>query len=182
MLVWEVAKKYASALFMSVQQRKLVDRVDEQMLALKIVLDKDRALLDYLAAPQIPDENKLELVSSVFGPRLEKILVEFLLLLVRKHRADYLPEIVDAFDRLVKAEKGIGTVTAITAVPMTGDEERRLVKTLQARTGLTIELTKKLDRSILGGMIVIMHNEVIDGSVRHGLQTMKEQLAGVRVH
>ena len=182
MLVWEVAKKYASALFLSVQERKLVDQVDEQMLALKIVLSKDRALLDYLAAPQIPDENKLELVSSVFGPRLEKILVEFLLLLVRKHRADYLPEIVDEFDRLVKVEKGISKVTAITAVPMNGDEENRLRKTLQARSGLTIELTKKIDPSILGGMIVIMHNEIIDGSVRHGLETLEEQLATVRVH
>lgn len=182
MLVWEVAKKYATALFLSVKERRLVDTVDEQMLALKIVLEKDRALLDYLAAPQIPDDNKLELISTVFGPRLDRLLVEFLLLLVRKHRADYLPEIIDAFDRLVKVEKGISQVTAITAVPMRGEEESRLIQTLHARAGMTIELTKKVDPSILGGMIVIMHNEIIDGSVRHALDTMQEQLARVKVH
>ena len=182
MLVWEVAKKYATALFLSVKEKGKVNEVDTQMLALKQVLAADRALLDYLAAPQIPDENKLELVTTVFESRLDRVPYEFLMLLVRKHRADYLPEIIDEFDRLVKVEKGIGLATAVTAVPLTGDEEQRLVEKLVARSGLTIELQKKVDPSIIGGMIVIMHNEIIDGSVRHGLNELEEQLSRVRVH
>ena len=52
---------------------------------------------------------------------------------------------------------------------------------LHKKTGLKIELEKKSDPSILGGMIIIMHDEIIDGSVRHGLDLIRDKLERVKV-
>lgn len=182
MIAQEVAKKYARALLLSVKEKNLLASTAEQFVALKPVIEKDENFLNYLTAPHIPEEQHIGMIRKVFTGRIEPLYVEFLLVLLDKHRINFLPEIITEFDRLVKAEQGILLATAITAVPITGDERVKLIAKLAAKSKMKIELEEKVDRAIIGGMIVILHNEIIDGSIRHKLQTARETLADVRVH
>ena len=181
MLAQEVARKYAQALFGAAKEKGLIDKAYEQFNDLKAFIASDSSLLDFLNAPQVLDEQKLALVRNVFRERIEQLFVEFLIMLVEKHRIAFLPEIIDEFTRLVEAEKGIGRATVITATPLNEKEKSDLVTKLTAKTGLKIELEEKVDPDILGGMIVILHNEIIDGSVRRGLDLLEEQLTKVKV-
>jgi F-type H+-transporting ATPase subunit delta len=182
MLAQEVAKKYANGLFLSVKEKSMIEPAYEQLQDLENFLKGDETLLNFLVAPHVLDEHKLALVRDVFTDRIDRLFVEFLIVLVRKHRVGYLHEIIDEFVRLVEAAKGIARVTAITAVPLDDAERARLAEKLAARTGLTIELEEKVDVEIIGGMIVILHNEIIDGSIRRGLELVEESLTKVRVH
>ncbi len=181
MLAQEVARKYSQALFLAAKDRGLIDQAYEQFNDLKAFIESDRTLLDFLTAPQVLDEHKLALVRDVFGNRLELLFVEFLVVLVEKHRVAFLPEVIDEFARLVEAEKGIGRATILTGVSLTEDERSRLAAKLAAKTGLRIVLEERLDPDIVAGLIVILHNEIIDGSVRRGLDLLKDQLSKVRV-
>jgi F-type H+-transporting ATPase subunit delta len=182
MLIYEVARKYAQALFLSAQEKKLLDTVYEQLGDLKELMEKDRTLLNFLGAPQVLEATKKEMVRKVFGERIERLLVEFLLVLLDKGRVGFLVEIIDEFERLVEAEQGVGRVTVVTAVALSDSERTRLSERMAAKTGLNIVLEEKVDKSIIGGMIVVLHDEIIDGSVRHGLGLIREQLDKVRVH
>jgi len=182
MLIWEVAKKYAQALFLSAKEKGLLDKLYEQLGDLRDLVEKDNSLLNFLAAPQVLEETKKSMVREVFSGRAEQLVVEFLVVLVDKKRAGFLVEIIDEFRRLVEAEQGLGRITVVTAVPLADGERKRLVEKMAAKTGLQIVLEEKVDASILGGMIVILYDEIIDGSVRHGLNLVKEQLDKVRVH
>ena len=182
MLIWEVAKKYAQALFLSAKEKGLLDKLYEQLGDLRDLVEKDNSLLNFLAAPQVLEETKKSMVREVFSGRAEQLVVEFLVVLVDKKRAGFLVEIIDEFRRLVEAEQGLGRITVVTAVPLADGERKRLVEKMAATTGLQIVLEEKVDASILGGMIVILYDEIIDGSVRHGLNLVKEQLDKVRVH
>jgi F-type H+-transporting ATPase subunit delta len=181
MLSQEVAQKYARALFLSVKQKNLLDQADEQFMALKTLLEKDHTLVNFLAAPQVTDEKKFALIKTVFESRLERPFLEFLLIVIEKRRINFLPAIVDEFDRLVKAAKGIAQVTVTTAVALTKSEELALNDKLVKKTGMKIELEKIIDPNILGGMIIVMHDQIIDGSIRHGLNQIEEQLGKVKV-
>ncbi len=182
MLSQEVAKKYANALFLSVKEKNLTDVAYEQFNSLKELISKDKTLINFLSAPHVLDENKMALVRDVFTPRIERLFVEFLLVLVDKNRINFLDDIIDEFDRLIEAEKGIGRVTVITAIPLDDSQRTRLNQKMITKTGLEIVLEEKVDKTILGGMIIILHNEIIDGSVRHGLDLIEEKLNKVRVH
>jgi F-type H+-transporting ATPase subunit delta len=182
MIAQEVAKKYATALFLSVKEKGFLDQAEEQFLDLRKVLREDRSLMNFLTAPQIPEEAKAEMIRKVFGQRMDRIFLEFLLVLVDKHRAMYLVEIIDKFDELYKDEKGILTVRAITAVALSEFEETKLVANLTAKTGKKIDLRKRIDPTILGGVILMTRNEIIDGSVRFQLSQIRDQLAHVKVH
>ncbi len=182
MLSQEVAKIYANALLLSVVEKKMIDVAYDQFSSLKKLIADDKSLVNFLSAPQVLDENKQSLLRNVFSSRIEKLFVEFLIVLVDKNRVNFLPEVIDEFTRLVEAKRGIGRVSVITAVPLNDGERANLKNTLQAKTKLDIILEEKVDPSILGGMIIILHNEIIDGSVSHGLSAVEEQLSKVRVH
>ncbi len=181
MLAQEVARKYSQALFLASKDHGLIDIAYEQLKDLKTYLETDRTLINFLSAPQVLDEHKLALIRDVFGSRLEQLLVEFLVVLAEKHRTAFLPEVIDEFTRLVEAERGIGRATILTAVPLSEKERSRLTDKLAAKTGLKIVLEERIDPSVIAGMIVILHNEIIDGSVRRSLDMLREQLSQVRV-
>ncbi len=182
MIAQEVAKKYSHALFMSTRQRGLVDEAYEQFSDLKTALEMDRSLLKFLGSPKVEEDQKLQLLRSVFGTRMEQLFVEFLAVLVRKRRAMYLIEVIDEFNRQVEVEKGISRVMVTTAVPLTPTEETALIAPLATKTGQNIELEKKVDARIIGGMVVVMAEKIIDGSVKHGLVQLEEQLQRIKVH
>ena len=181
MIAHEVAKKYAHALLMAVKEKNLIDTADEQMTGLRELIRRDRSLINFLTAPQILEEKKYELVRTVFSERLERLFIEFLVVLIDKHRVRFLPDILDEFDRLVNAEKGVLKATVISATKLDQSVYDDLRPKLAKKTGLKVEIEKKIDPAILGGMIVIMHDEIIDGSVRHGLDLIREKLERVKV-
>jgi F-type H+-transporting ATPase subunit delta len=67
-------------------------------------------------------------------------------------------------------------------VPLTADEQAKITARLEQKTGRKIILVSKVDPSTLGGMIVLVEGEIIDGSVRHGLDQIRDQLDKVKVH
>jgi len=69
-----------------------------------------------------------------------------------------------------------------TAVPLIANEKADLADRLTTKTGLKVELEERIDESIMGGIIIILHDEIIDGSVRYGLDLLREKLAKVRVY
>ena len=167
---------------MSVKEKNLIEEGYEQFNQLKELVTTDQSLINFLTAPQVLDEDKYSLVRDIFSSRIEKLFVEFLAVLVDKNRVYFLPEIIDEFNRLIEAEKGIGRVTVISAVALSDAERSKLIEKLGKKTGFDIVLEEKLDANILGGMIIILHNEIIDGSVKHGLDVLEEQLTKARVN
>jgi F-type H+-transporting ATPase subunit delta len=181
MLAQQVATKYSAALFNIVREKNLVDQAYEQFEQLDSLITSDKTLLQFLLAPHILEDKKAALVKDIFGPRLEPLFLEFLLVLLEKHRMGFLHEIVEEFRKLVEEARGIVKTRVITAQPLTGDEQTRLAERLQAKTGKTIKLVPKVEPSILGGMIVILKDRIIDGSVRHKLSILREELMKLKV-
>ena len=182
MIAQQVAKKYSTALFLSAGKRGLLDEAYTQFTDLRTALTSDPSLLKFLSSPKIEEELKLDLLRRVFSERMQRLFLEFLVVLVQKRRAMYLVDVIDAFDLMVKRHKGIVRATATTAVPLSGDEEKQLVARLESKTGRKIVLEKKVEAGLIGGMIVLMDDEIIDGSVRHGLVKLEEQLNHIKVH
>jgi F-type H+-transporting ATPase subunit delta len=182
MIAQQVAKKYATALFLSVGPRGLIDEAYAQFGELWATLSYDASLLKFLSSPRIEEEDKLQLLQRVFGSRMNRHLLEFMGVLVRKRRAMYLGDVIEEFGHLVEIYRGIARATVVAAVPLSDDEEKRLIATLVAKTGKNIQLDKKIDASLIGGMIVQIDDEIIDGSVKHGLNQLEEQLNHIKVY
>ena len=181
MIAQDVARKYAKALFLSVCEKGLMDTAYEQLRDIGEITEAEPKVLTFLKSPGVREQDKVTFLREAFGSQIERSITEFLIVLVEKRRIQYLTEIIDEFNRLVEAKNGIGRATVITATPLADADREALVEKLAAKTNLKIELETKTDAAIMGGMIVIMHDQIIDGSVRRGLDLVKEELGRVRV-
>ena len=182
MLAQQVAKKYSRALFEVAKEKNLIDSAWEQFGAIAEYLKKEDTLIDFMTAPQVNDRDKYALIKSAFESRLEPPFYHFILMLVRKRRIQYLPDIIEALDELIREEKGIVRATSISAMPMTESERTDLIARLESKTAKKIELVEKIDKSLIGGIKVILQNQVIDGSLRYGLSQLKNKLMALKVH
>ena len=136
----------------------------------------DGQLMDVLANPALPLDERLEAANRVFA-NLGQPVRNIIFLLVRRHRIEQLPRVVAEFIRLDERRQGIVHANATSAAPLTDLEVKALTARLEQMTGGRIALETDVDASLLGGLIVRVGDRLIDGSVRGRLERLRNQLA-----
>ena len=136
----------------------------------------DGQLMDVLANPALPLDERLEAANRVFA-NLGQSVRNIIFLLVRRHRIEQLPRVVAEFIRLDERRQGIVHANATSAAPLTDLEVKALTARLEQMTGGRIALETDVDASLLGGLIVRVGDRLIDGSVRGRLERLRNQLA-----
>jgi F-type H+-transporting ATPase subunit delta len=176
-----IAHRYAKALFQAALDAGVEDDLSGDVEGLFAIVSESPRLRRFLLSPQVPIADKHTLVEKVLDGRAQRLLVDLLHLLIDKKRIVFLVDIVEAFRDVYRKNKGVTAVKAITAVPLAEDQRRRLMGILKARTHNTISLAEVVDPDILGGMILMVDDSVVDGSVRHQLEVLRRRLRETRV-
>jgi F-type H+-transporting ATPase subunit delta len=135
----------------------------------------DGQLMDVLANPALPLDERLEAANRVFA-NLGQSVRNLIFLLVRRHRIEQLPRVVAEFIRLDDRRQGIVHANATSAAPLTDLEVKALTARLEQMTGGRIALETDVDAALLGGLIVRVGDRLIDGSVRGRLERLRNQL------
>ncbi len=182
MIESQVARRYATALFRTAKRTDQVDTILNDLKAIGGLLTKDPNLKNFLEAPQILDQYKRELITTAFKHLVSEALFSFLVLVLDKHRIEYLLAIMKEYERLVKEDQGILQARVITARALDPVFRNRLKDELEKETGKGIEMILKVDSRIIGGIIVILGNKIIDRSIRHQLDELKEEMLALTVH
>jgi F-type H+-transporting ATPase subunit delta len=106
-------------------------------------------------------------------------VASFMDLLLRKKRMGLFAAAVDEYEKQVRAWQGLQEAEAVSAVPLTEDESRRLHARLERATGLTLEFKTRVDPDLVGGLYVRIGDRVMDRSVRGLLQSLRDRLLAV---
>ena len=182
MILSGIAKRYAVALFKAAVKQDVAEQVQDDMSSFVELLKTNAQFRGFLKSPEIPTENKKQLVIDAIGDRTAGLFVKFLMLLIDKKRLVNILEIADAYRQLYEQLQGILEARVITAVKLDADLEQQTIEKLEKETGKTIRVRKIVDPNIIGGMIVILEDNIIDGSIRHKLDQIKKSLSEVKVH
>ncbi len=170
------AERYARALFMVAERRGEIFEALEDLKRLLALVAGDPRLDGYLRSPLVPLEHKRALLQSALASRVLRPVASFMDLLLRKKRMGLFPAAVDEFEKQVRAWQGLQEAEAVSAVPLTEDEVRRLHARLESSTGLTIELRTRVDPALLGGLYVRIGDRIMDRSVKGLLQSLQDRL------
>jgi F-type H+-transporting ATPase subunit delta len=172
----KVADRYARALLEVAIERDVVDGVAESFDGLMGVVVGRDDLRHFMQSPQVPTHEKKALITDVLSGRIEETLLFFLELLLDKDRILNLADIHEAFIAQVEAHKGLRHAQVVTAIPLPADLEQKLRLQLEALTGQTIILDKKVDPAVIGGVCVTLGDQILDGTLRTGLSLLRESL------
>lgn len=182
MIDTRVAKKYGHALFELARRDDQILPIWEELSALRDGLQRDPRFLEIMAAPQISDEDKDRLARAVLKSVDSAVVRNFVLFLIDKRRTDYLLDIIHDYSVLLDDHLGVVEAKITSAVPLTEQELKDIIARLERMTTKTIRHKTVVDPDILGGVVVIVGNEIIDHSVRHDLSRLRDQLMTLKVH
>ena len=182
MKVSRISRKYARALFDVLKASGKTRESLTQLQAVAEVLEKDQPdLRTVLGHPRIPAEKKAELVKKVFGSTVSTETMQLLQLLARRGRFEALPGIVTVLDALVMDAEGKARATVTSAVALDDGQKQELLHKLGTMTGRFIDLTLKVDPTLVGGLVVRVGDRLVDGSVRFQLEQLREGLKSSRI-
>ena len=173
----EVSAVYSNALFsLAKEQGDAVlqeTRSDLRQCALLFSLNPDLTRL--LSLPTLSVEERIGITEKIFGK--EGLACRLLFLLVDHGRIAYLGEIADDFDAQMLDYQNTTNVTITTAVAMTPEQKERLRTALSEKLHCTVRITERIDKQILGGVIVQYGDTRIDNSVKYRLDMLRERLS-----
>jgi ATP synthase F1 delta subunit len=178
----QVAKKYGTALFNVARTAKRVEEFFVELSAVREYVKSDAKFLAFIRAPQIPDADKAALLKVAFAERVSRPVYEFLIILNRKRRLPHLAEIVDFYEQLYMEAIGVIKARITTAVPLGDQPLAALTGKLEKLTGKRVRAEAKVDPEIIGGVVVVLGNRVIDQSLRYQMQLLRERLLALKVH
>ena len=97
-------------------------------------------------------------------------------MIIENGREKDLSSIAIAYDDLVKSHKGIIPVTLTTAVPVDEATKKSILDKVRKGVEGTLEVTEKIDKSLIGGFVVRMGDKQFDASVANQFSELKQRL------
>lgn len=155
----------------------VLDQIQDELFSFQQVVASDRDLQFALSNKSAPNETKLALVKALIGSKAHLVTQALINQAVGSARGRRVAVVIDQFAKQVAAygQSLVATVTVSKALDQSQIE--RLRSTLAGTYGQQVSLNVEIDPSILGGMVVQIAGEIIDGSVSTRLQNLKLQLA-----
>ena len=169
------SKRYAKALIESAVESNLLEETYSEINSFKDMLKNSKQLSDYLLNPTISKENKGNLIIKILGDDYPN-LINLVNLLTINNRLDELENIADSFNVLYVKRKGIIEARITSAVPISNDLETEVVKYLESIKKGQINLTKKIDKSIIAGFVLDFDDTQFYASAKKKLNKMQKQL------
>ena len=178
-----VAKTYSDALFMLLVEensdKSVFDTTLEQLKSVQSVIAETPDFIKLLNTPTISDSEKLSLVEKAFYQRVTEKVYNFLRLITVKRRMAYFSQIYNAFREMYNEKFDIAEMTVTSSIPLTDALRTKIIDKMMQITGKTISLTEKVDKSIIGGVVIDYGNTRLDGSVKTRLAELKKDIAGI---
>lgn len=172
----EIATVYARSLFEVAREQDKLDAVREQLGEVADAVSDNRSLATFFFSPYFSTEEKKDGLHKAVTDA-DPIVVNFLELLVEKHRMPELFRIRRALDALWQEENKRLPVEITSAVELDKSVVDGIASKIAEQTGREVQLSTSVDPDVLGGLVVRVGNTVLDASVQRRLERLRKELA-----
>ena len=168
-------RRYAQAVFQLAVEHDTLERWLEDLtqLADSITNEEFRRTL---SAPRISMDQKEGIIRESLGSSVDRLALNLMFLLTSRNLVHMLPEIADRFQETLDAHRGIERAEVVSAVPLSDAQQGEVADMLARMSGKQVRVTTRTDPQIIGGMVIRVGDQVMDGSARARLQAMRREL------
>ena len=167
---------YASARLTIAQAEERLDEVEDELFRFGRVVEGNDDLRMALANPGLGVEQRAQIVEELLEGRALHVSRALAAMVVGAGRGHDLPAIIQRFVEMVAATRQPVVAEVRSATPLDANDVQRLAEGLSRATGKNIEVKVVVDPTVMGGLVATIGDTVIDGTVRHRLEQLKESL------
>ena len=165
---------YAESVLGLVRAEGDLDEVTDELFRFARALEGSDDLWRALGDAQLPVARRQQIVVDLLGGQASPVTTAIVTMLVGTGRARDIPAVVDLVVDHAAKERQREVAEVRSAVDLDDDQRDRLATALKAATGKDVEVKVVVDPAVLGGVVATIGDTVIDGSVRHRLDQLRE--------
>jgi F-type H+-transporting ATPase subunit delta len=174
-----LAGRYATALFELARDERQLEAVGTSLAGLREALRDSAEFRELIASPLVGRDESLGAVRAVAASmKLDPITSNFLGVLAQNRRLGQLANVIRFFNLLAAAHRGETTAEVVSAHPLDDGQVEALKANLRSRLGRDVNVDLTVDPAILGGLVVKIGSQQIDGSIRTKLNTVAQAMKG----
>jgi F-type H+-transporting ATPase subunit delta len=174
-----VANQYASAVIELAEKSGAEEAILKDLTVLNNVINESKELSEILHHPSVPAPEKKKLLADLFGNKLNELTQRLVDLLCDRRRLNLFKAIEEEYRNLLRAKKNIVTGTLSSAEALSENQLSELKDKITKKIGKQIELEVKTDKSLIGGYVLRIGDQVIDGSLKGRLQIIEKSLLSI---
>jgi F-type H+-transporting ATPase subunit delta len=167
---------YADALLEVAKAEGILGEAEDDLFRFARAFEGSDELRMALTDPALPMERRIAVVDDLMGGRALVASAAMAAFVVAIGRASDLPEIVDRFVEKAAHEREREVAEVRSAIPLDDAQRERLASALSYATGKQVEVKVVIDPKVLGGLVATVGDTIIDGTVRHRLDQLKERI------
>ena len=174
-----LAGRYATALFELARDERQIEAVGTSLAALRDGLRDSAELRELTTSPLVGRDDAVAAVKAVSASMsLDPLTANFLGVLAQNRRLAQLGSVIRYFNLLAAEHRGETTAEVVSAHPLNDDQVAALRSNLRSRVGRDVAVDLTVDPTILGGLVVKIGSQMIDGSIRTKLNTLAHAMKG----
>ena len=155
-----------------------LDDVEDELFRFGRIVSSDRELGRILSDRKAQAGGKAALLDRLLSRKVSPVTDQLLRNVLTGPHVGHAENAIERLSEVASRRRGQSVARVTTAVPLTAEQEQRLTEVLGRIYGRTVGLQVTVDPSVLGGLIVQVGDEVIDGSIAHRLEVAGRRLVG----
>lgn len=169
-----VAKRYAKALYSAAVEKGITLEVEEQLKTVVEVLHLDQEVKRFILAPRISQSDKLKVLRTALQDKLSPTVLNTVELLVERGRTDIFADLLETYVKIEGDALGIGDATVYSTYLLSQEELDNVAAEFSQLTNRKIRVTNLVDKSLLGGLKVVIGDTLYDGSLSGKLTRLEK--------
>jgi F-type H+-transporting ATPase subunit delta len=170
-----ISYRYAQALMNLAVEKNSVEKISDDIELINNTFGASRQLQIMLVNPVIKIEKKLSVLKELFGSRVSTDTFDFVRFVIHKSRENLLFKIVKQFLELRDKKLGIINAVIVSSDDILDEQKKILQTKLENYTGKNVRISFAFDKNLVGGFLIKMDDTVIDASIKHQLDLLKEK-------
>lgn len=169
-----IAKGYADALFEIAQESGKTELFREQCRFISETLTAD--FMRVLSHPKMSKTEKKSCIETVYGTSIDKIIMNFMKLMIDKNRFRYIKNAFAEFDADYRELNQILVAQVKSARALKEEDKVKIKEMLEKRSNQRVECTYEVDESLIAGLRIKLDDQILDNSAANQLARLREEV------
>ena len=170
----EKIQSYAQAILAVASAESNAAQIEDEIYRFSQVLQSSEELKSTLSDASIPSTRRQQIVEDILDGQVTQTTVALVSMIVAAGMGGDIKAIADKVVGLGAESRDKAVAEVYSVVDLSSDQQQRLAAALKSATGKDVEMKVIIDESVMGGLLVQIEDEVIDGTVRTRLKQLRE--------